>query len=72
MTSISKSVYINKLGDIVKKCSNTYHRTIKMKNDEKKSKTYINFDKENNHKVNVKFKVNYYVSNVFAKDYIPN
>ena len=31
MTSISKIVYIDKLGDIVKKYSNTYHRTIEMK-----------------------------------------
>ena len=30
MTSISKSVYINKLDDIVNKYNNTYHRTIKM------------------------------------------
>ena len=31
MTSISKYVYIDKLGDIVNKYNNTYHRTIKMK-----------------------------------------
>ena len=31
MTSISKSMYINKLDDIVKKYNNTYHRTIQMK-----------------------------------------
>ena len=31
MTSISKIVYIDKLGDAVKKYSNTYHRTIEMK-----------------------------------------
>ena len=31
MTSISKKVYIDKLGDIVNKYNNTYHRTIKMK-----------------------------------------
>ena len=29
MTSISKKVYNDKLSDIVKKYSNTYHRTIK-------------------------------------------
>ena len=31
MTSISKNVNKNKLDDIVSKCNNTYHRTIKMK-----------------------------------------
>ena len=31
MTSISKSVYIDKLNDIVNEYNNTYHRTIKMK-----------------------------------------
>ena len=31
MISISKNVYIDKLDDIVIKCNNTYHRTIKMK-----------------------------------------
>ena len=46
-TSISKNVYIGKLGDIVKKHSNTYHRTIKMKPVAVKLKTYINFSKEN-------------------------
>ena len=31
MTAISKSVYIDKLDDIVNKYNNTYQRTIKMK-----------------------------------------
>ena len=31
MTSISKNTYIDKLDDIVKKYSNTYHKSIKMK-----------------------------------------
>ena len=31
MTSISKSMYIDQLDDIVNKYNNTYHRTIKMK-----------------------------------------
>ena len=31
MTSISKIVYIAELDDIVNKCNNTYHSTIKMK-----------------------------------------
>ena len=31
MTSISENIYIDKLGDIVKKYNNLYHRTIKTK-----------------------------------------
>ena len=31
MTSISKNVHIDKLDDIVNKCNQTYHRTMKMK-----------------------------------------
>ena len=31
MTAISKNVYFNVLNDIVDKCNNTYHKTIKMK-----------------------------------------
>ena len=31
MTSILKTVYIDKLDDIVNECNNTYHTTIKMK-----------------------------------------
>ena len=38
MTSISKSVYIDKLDDIFNKYDNTYHRTIKMKPVDVKSK----------------------------------
>ena len=46
MTSISQNVYIYKLGDIVNKYNNTYHRTIKMKPVDLKSNTYINSSKE--------------------------
>ena len=31
MTSISRNIYIDKLGNIVNKCNNTYHDTMKMK-----------------------------------------
>ena len=69
-------MYIGKLGDIVKKCNNTYHRTIESKHVDVKSKTYINFNKENNYK-DPKFKVGDYVmiskyENIFAKIYVPN
>ena len=42
MTSISKTVYIDKLDDIVNEYNNTYHRTIKMKPIDVKYNTYIN------------------------------
>ena len=41
MTSISKSVYIDKLDNIVNEYNNTYHRTIKMKPVDVKDSTYI-------------------------------
>ena len=48
MTSISKNVYIDKLDEIVYKCNNTYHRTIKMKPVDVKDNIYINFGTEVN------------------------
>ena len=75
MTSISKNVYIDKLDDIVKKCNNTYHTSIKMKPVDVKDNTYIDFKKEVNDK-NHKFKVGDHVriskyKNIFAKEYMP-
>ena len=72
MTSISKNVYTDKSGDIVKKYNNKYHRTIKIKPVDEKSKTYINFNSENIHN-DLKLKVGNYVriskyKNIFAKD----
>ena len=46
MTLISKNMYIDKLDDIVNKCNNTYHRTIKMKPVDAKSNTYIDSSTE--------------------------
>ena len=40
MTSISKSMYIDQLDDIVNKYNNTYHHTIKMKPVDIKSNIY--------------------------------
>ena len=76
MTSILKNVYIDKLGNIVKKYNSTYHITIKMKHVDVKSKTHINFNKENNHK-DPKFKVGDFVrilkyKNIFAKCCVTN
>ena len=41
MTSISKTMCINKLNDIVNEYNNTYHRTIKMKPVDVKDNIYI-------------------------------
>ena len=46
--SISKTVYIDKLNDIVNKYNNTYHRTIKRKPVDVKLNMYVDFNKENN------------------------
>ena len=45
LTSVSKNVYIDKLGDIVSEYNNTYHRTIKMKPVDVEDNTYIEFNK---------------------------
>ena len=76
MVSISKTVYIDKLDDIVNKYNNTYHSTIKMKPVDVKSNTYIDFSEEVNDK-NPKSKIadNVRISkykNVFTKGYNPN
>ena len=74
MTSISKNVYIDKLADIVSKCNNAYHSTIKMKPADVKPSIYIDFDKNNNKK-DPKIKVVNHVrvskyKNNFAKGYV--
>ena len=76
MTSISKNVYIDKLGDIVNKYNNAYHRIITMKPVNVNPSMYINFNKENN-KEGSKFKVGDHIriskyKNSSAKGYIPN
>ena len=76
MTPISKSVYIDKLDDIVDEYNNTYHTTIKMKPADVKDNTYINVDKEINNK-DPKFRVGDRVriskyKKSFVKGYIPN
>ena len=68
MTSISKNVFMKKLGDIIKKYNHAYNRTIKMKPVDVKSKTYINFDQENDYK-DPKFKVGDYVKTSKYKKY---
>ena len=74
--SKSKNVYIDKLNDIVNKCNNIYHSTIKMKPVDVNLSTHIDFSKEVNDK-DPKFKFDNVVriskyKNIFAKAYIPN
>ena len=76
MTTISKNVHIDKLGDIVKKYNNTYHASIQMKPVDVKNNTYIDFKKEVNDK-DPKFKIGDHVrilkqKNIFAKGYMSN
>ena len=76
MTSISKNVYIDQLDDIVHKCNNKKHRTIKMKPTDVKDNTYINFGKDVNDN-DPKFKFGDHVRiskhrNIFAKGYTAN
>ena len=72
MTSVSKNVYIDKLDDIVNEYNNTY-RTIKIKPEDFKDNTCIDFEKEVNDR-DPKFKVGHYVriskyKNIFPKGY---
>ena len=68
MTSISQSVYSDKLDDTVDEYNNTYHRTIKVKPVDVKGNTYIDFK---NFKVVNKVRISKY-KNIFAKGYTPN
>ena len=76
MTSVSQNIYIDKQDEIVNKCSNTYHKTIKMKPVDVKSNIYINSRKEIDDK-DPKFIIDDIVripkyKNIFAKGYVPN
>ena len=71
MTSISWNVYIDELDAVVNKYNNVYHGTIKMKPFHLKSRTYIDFNEEDD-KERPKFKVGDHVripkyKNIFAK-----
>ena len=50
MTSVSKNIYIDILGDIVGKYNNTYHKTNKMKPVNVKDIIFMDFKKEVNEK----------------------
>ena len=73
---MSKTVYIDKLDNIVDEYNNTYQTTIKMEPIDVKDNTYNNAGKEINNK-DPKFKVGDHVriskyKNIFAKGYLPN
>ena len=76
MTSISKNLYIDKLGDIVDEYNNTYLRTINMKPVDVEDNTYIDLEKEVNNE-DPKFKIGDHVriskyKNIFTKGYMSN
>ena len=76
MTAISKNVYFDLLDDIVDKCNNTIHKTIKMKHIDVTSDSYGEYN-ENPNKKEPKFKVGDHVriskcKNIFPKGYTPN
>ena len=76
ITSMSKSVYIDKLDDIVNECNNTYHRTIKMKPIDVEDETHIDFieevnDKDPTFKIGDHLRIPKY-KNIFGKEYTPN
>lgn len=50
MTAVSKNVYTDKLGPVVNKCNNAYHKIIKMKPTIVMSGMYIEYDAEQNDK----------------------
>ena len=75
MASVSKTLYTDKLDDIVNKYNNTYS-TVKMKAVDVKSNTYNNSSKEINDK-DPKFKISDTVriskyENIFSEGYILN
>ena len=61
MTALSKSGHNVKLDEIVEKCNNTNHKTIRMKPADAKSGTYIDYGFEHNEK-DAKFKDSDHVS----------
>ena len=76
MTAISKNLYFDVLDDIVNKCNNTVHKTIKMKPIDITSDSYAEYNEDFNKK-DPKFKVGDHVriskyKNIFAKGYTQN
>ena len=66
-----KKVHVDKVDDLVNRYSNTYHQTIKMKLVDVKSKTYIQFNRENNNKVCNHVTISKH-KDLAAKGHVPN
>ena len=76
MTTIAINVYFDVWDDIVNKCNNTVHKTIKMKPIDVTDDSYAEYNEYFNKK-DPKFKVGDHVrvskyKNIFAKGYVPN
>ena len=76
MTAVSKNVYFDVLDDVVNKCNNTVHRTIKMKSIDVASNSYAACSEDSNEKeptfrVGDRVRVSKY-KNIFAKGYTQN
>ena len=50
MTAISKNIYFGVLDDIINKCNNTVHRSIKMKPIDVTSDSYAEYNEDLNKK----------------------
>ena len=50
MATVSKSVYFDMLDDIINKCNNTVHRTIKMKPIDVRSDSYAEYNEDSSEK----------------------
>ena len=77
VTAISKNAYFDVLDDIVNKCNNTVHKTIKMEPIDVTDDSLLNTMKNQIIKKDPKFKVGNHVriskyKNIFAKGYTPN
>ena len=71
-----KTVWLNRLGDIIEKCNNKSHRTIEQNSPDVNLISHTDYVVENNDK-DPKFKVSDHVriskyKNIFAKGYTPN
>ena len=66
MTTISKSVYFDVLDDIVNKCNNTVHRTMKVKRIDVVSDSFAEYNvNSNKFKVGDRVRISKY-KNIFA------
>ena len=71
MTAVSKNVYFDVSNNIVDKCNNTYHRTIKMKPIDVKFDSYAEYNVDSNGK-DPKFKIGDHVRISKQKTFLLN